>query len=334
MNEIREEYLENLKQILLEKDEQKKNEDYQKLYTAYAKFCYSNNLDTYDYDLSEKSASLFVIESTPIDYEMDEKKKKEALEHLKVVLENRKKGLSDRLNEEEVEIILESVIQNARVALANQEDTIEEFFKASLDGCCGFSQALTALPLLDLGVKVTVNNTSTFPDCTQKHAFITAFFPVMEQEKIVEKQYLLDATYRQFFTTQQCNEGALYDGSERFKNNTCIDAGYYVVQSEEGKQFSKELLQKGYVELTDINARIYGYGFSCTSILLSTSKEEEKRIKGHKASEYKEAILTQQEELDYDKEELIEDGINMDLKNSISSILNHVEKNQTLSSKI
>ena len=48
-----------------------------------------------------------------------EKKYEEALEHLEVVLENNKHGHSDGLTEEEVTVLLQSTIQNARNALAN-----------------------------------------------------------------------------------------------------------------------------------------------------------------------------------------------------------------------
>lgn len=320
ISKIKDEYLEGLKQILKLPDGKEKQESFIALYTRYAKFCYEKNLSTYDRELFMQSDTLFIIESTPFDYEINEEKKNGALAHLEATLERNEVELVEGLSKEEAEILLQCVVQNTRLALAKQEGNVENFMKASLDGACGYAQGLTALSLEELHVPITINNTRFFPDCQIRHAFITCTFPIQEASKTTLKHFLIDTTYRQFFRTIYCNEGRLYNGDSSVKNKTGIDPGYYLMQSQEGQDFSKELLTKGYIELTDENMRLYGFGFSCTSLSLTRTLEEEKRIQSHTAREYQEVIFTRQEALDYEKDDFILEQTNIDLKNPIPSL--------------
>lgn len=207
---------------------------FKKIYSRYAKFCYENGLITYDSMLFEKSKSLFIIESEPIDYEIDNNRKIEALEGLKLALTNIQNNYQDGISLEDAKLIMESTIQNARIELFEQAEDKMDFFNLSLVESCGYSQALTIFPLLELGIKVTVNNTRQLPDCICRHAFATCIFPIKQGNQVYDAQFLLDASYRQFFLTLTCNEGRFYEGDARLKNQTSADPGYYLCQNEKG----------------------------------------------------------------------------------------------------
>ncbi len=308
-------------------------EELASFYTEYCKFCYEHNLSTYDRVLDNKGDSIFIIDEKPIDYVIDKEQKEKALLHLKSVLQNRKEGQNDGISREEAELILQSTVQSARLTLAREEASKVDFFEASLGGCCGYSQALTAFPLLDLGVDITINNVDSLPDCNARHSYITCTLPIKEGEQTIEKDFLIDATYRQFFVLLRCNEGRFYEGDSRFRDQCGPDCGYYL-STEEGISFAKELLSKGYMELTDYNAKMYGTAFSAMSINRSTTEDEMQRILGHTGSEYIEAMHHEmvQDGLDYSPEEILANKGNISLFSEIGTVhdLLESEKRETM----
>lgn len=324
MDEERQRYLDVMYQILDLPDEVRKNEMFKDTFISYAKFCYRHSLKVYDDDLFDKSQNLFILADEPIDYEIDNVKKLEAIERWKSALANINKGCNDGVSLDDAKLIITSVIQNARIELSKLDEYYVDFFKDSLAGECGYSQALTVFPLMELGVKVTVNNVSSLPDVLFGHAFATCTFPIKDEGAVFEKSFLLDATYRQFFLTIRCNEGSFYSGDERFKNKVGPDPGYYVCQSKDGILFAKELLKKGYVELTSENARMYGYGFSASGINLSTGLLDIRGIINHSGAEYIDVMndLELQSKLDYSKEEFSSWKTNISLYNYIGTIMN------------
>lgn len=322
MEEKKQKYLNMMYKILEMPNGNEKLEMFMNLYTSYSKFCYQHELSTYDTELFSKSKTLFIIESRPLEYVIDNDKKQEALYRLEKALANRKNGVSDGISIEDANLILAANVQNARIGLSNSSIGEIDFFEASLEGSCGISQAATVFPLLELGVQVTINNISSLPDCTYRHAFATCTFPIKDCNQIYEKQFLIDVTYRQFFLAIECNEGRYFEGNLQFKDKTGPNVGYYVCETSDGISFAKELLTKGYVELTEENARIYGTGFSMETIYLSTSLDAQQRIISHTGKEYIDAINNKglQEDLDYTTEELIGYGYNVSLYNQIDNI--------------
>ncbi len=312
-------YLNMLYNILEMPNGNDKVETFIKLYTSYCKFCYQHKLNTYNLELFTRATMLFIIESRPLEYGIDNTKKQEALYRLEKVLVNRKNGIPDGISIEDANLILATNVQNARICLSNDS---KDFFEDSLAGSCGLSQAITTFPLLELGVKMTINNTSSLPDCECRHAFATCTLPIKHHNQIYERQFLIDATYRQFFLAIECNEGRYFTGDPRFKGKVAPSAGYYVCKTPEGISFATELLKKGYVELTEDNAKIYGNGFSCESIYLSTPINDRKRIINHTGKEYINAINNKnlQESLDYTTDELKKYGYNVSLHNHIGHI--------------
>ncbi len=322
MEEQKQKYLNMMYKILEMPNVNEKLAMFMNLYISYSKFCYQHEFSTYDAELFSKAKTLFIIESRPVEYVIDNNKKQEALYRLENVLANRKNGVIDGISIEDANLILAANVQNARAGLSNSSIGEIEFFEDSLGGSCGISQAATVFPLLELGVQVTINNVCSLPDCTDRHAFATCTLPIKDGNQIYEKQFLIDVTYRQFFLAIECNEGRYFEGGLQFKDKTSPSAGYYVCKTPEGISFATELLTKGFVELTEANARIYGNGFSCEAIYLSTPIDDKKRIVSHTGKEYINVINDKnlQEDLDYTIEELIGYGYNVSLHNQINNI--------------
>lgn len=130
--------------------------------------------------------------------------------------------------------------------------------KTSLDGFCELGQSLSLRPLEQLGLLVTKNLSESDFDYAGHHAFGTVTFPVMENDTIINKTYLIDTTYRQFFSSIKCHEGMYYikaDDTFLYKKPA---PGYFV--HNEG--FARELMREGYIELTLENAYLYGIPFA------------------------------------------------------------------------
>ena len=99
-----------------------------------------------------------------------------------------------------------------------------ELKRTSLNGMCELAQELSIKPLAQLGIEVTKNNAQKCFGTSLTHYFATATFKIKENETIT---YIIDPTYIQFY-----------------KNSP-------------NKEFDKELIENGYIELTKDNLKKY-----------------------------------------------------------------------------
>ena len=277
-----------------------KHEELSKIYTEYLKYCYENNIKD-EINIFEYGPLSYIIESKPLIFDVNEEHVENAFKHLEEVIKNNESGLIDGISLEEAETILHWNVQNARKSMAKNEANFEN---ASLTGYCGFAQSMTLLPMIEMGLEVTINNVENFPQAKYRHAFGTVKIPIKENDKVYYKQFLLDASYRQYFTSVECSTG-------RFYLDNCThspSAGYYVCQTEEGKNMASTILKYGFIELTPQIAKLYGSGFSCESLSLETL-EKQKEIMAIPENEFLYSInYLQEKELNNDKEELEEAG--------------------------
>lgn len=242
---------------------------------------------------------------------IEEKLKKALNENLK------QETLTDGIKENEAESLLEWVVQNAREGL---EKTAKKSLKEiSLLGYCGLGQGITGFTLQNMGLSPNINNVGTsFGEKAGRHAFLTVNIPIMDEDgKVNDKLYLVDTTYRQFFlrdeVTTSCGE---YIKDKKFGNKVAPFAGYWVLKMQNGRAFAEELLEKGFIEFSEENAKIYGDGFVLEEkerkdhTKVPTKRELETKIDGNT---YISNVndLKKHEEIDYDKEELDEWGINI-----------------------
>ena len=150
-------------------------------------------------------------------------------------------------------------------------------------GVCGVGQYSSIRPLEKIGLKVTYNNVGQMVDCV-RHAFGTVTFPTVEGDKT----YLIDTTYAQFFKLER-NVENFYD----------IDPGYYMIQSENTKEFAEQLLNQGYVEATKQNIMKYAYGFMAEY--------------GRTNANIEAISESESDDLDFTDEELYNDGFILDI---------------------
>ncbi len=228
--------------------------------------------EVYNTYLCNESTS-FLINQPPIIKKVDIEKVKEALFHFEK---------HRYFTQEEVYLLLDWSINNARL---NIEKLGVFIANNSLNGYCELGQLLTIMPFEKIGLSVTKNTTHTSFLYPYDHAFGTVTFPVL-LGTIVLKSYLIDVTYRQFFTTIRCNEG-MYFTKEAFDLPHFPAPGYFV----KDKKFAKKLMADGYILLTEQNAKKYGEPFYKCSL----EKGENTYFKGNYLKnilEKKEAYLT------------------------------------------
>lgn len=274
-----------------------KSKTLSELLEKYYKFCYDNNIQAYDTKVSEMgfgklSEYSYIVESEPLIFEINQEQVSSAVQHLDDALKN-----GGGISTEEAKLLLDWSAQKTRKVLEEQNNV--NIKQASLTSYCGYAQALTLVPFQELGVKTTVNNAYKFGEYVSSHAFGTVTLPIEENGNIVNKDYLLDASYRQFFTTARCNEGRYYD-----LNHRCSpDCGYYLVNYLDGKGIAEQILKNGYIELTDEVLKKYGTAFIATKLNIDT-KNDLVQVLNTDASTIKNTIENNQVELDFTKDEL------------------------------
>lgn len=204
----------------------------------------------------------FIIESKPIRTVVDDNLLIQVSEHIN-------NGCEDGLTESEIQTLLDWVVENTRRNI--EKYTGQDITDNDLMGLCGFAQTSSLTPL-ENHFKETYNSTTDFntPDIKYvvndlRHAFGTITFPLKTENGVVEKQYLVDVTFRQFFKRIMC-ENPTYSLTGTFE----MDPGYFLCnkirKTKESIHLSKQLLKKGYVELTDENLKLYIDSFIYSSI--------------------------------------------------------------------
>ena len=199
----------------------------------------------------------FIIESKPTRTIIND-------EQLKTVTEHINNGIEDGLSEEEIKVLLDWTVENTRQNL--EKYTGQSIMDDSLFGLCGFGRTSSLLPFERI-FKETYNSTTDFAYVVEelKHAFGTITFPLKTNEGIIEKQYLVDTTFRQFFKKIMC-EKPEYKTNGTFE----MDPGYFLCnkirKTKESINLAIQLLKKGYIELTDENLKLYIDSFMYSSI--------------------------------------------------------------------
>lgn len=95
-------------------------------------------------------------------------------------------------------------------------------------------------------MKVTKNTARYCFDYPYNHAFGTVRFSIVENGKPVEKYFLIDTTYRQFFIKEKCSKIHYYLG-----DMIAPTIGYFI----EDEEFAKTLMEDGFIELTPLTAK-------------------------------------------------------------------------------
>lgn len=224
------------------------------LWTKYYKLSNKLNIELdEEYNLSlllEQSS--FIVKQNSIKKEIDYDLLDESIQRIKN---------NNGISEHEAINILNWTVENTKDNLSTILKYLGKDIESdSLASFCEVAQATTLMPLEKIGIKVTKNNASDSFKYPYNHAFGTASFNIIENDNIIEKTYLIDTTYRQFFTTVKCNEGMYYK-----KDSIAPDPGYFA-----DEEFAKILLMNGYIELNQETAKLYGEPFYKSSLPLNS----------------------------------------------------------------
>lgn len=237
----------------------------QQLWTKYYKICKDKNIQSsegYNISLMLESES-YIISQKPIRKEIDYYKLKSAINHLKEVNYNNSLGLEDGISIEEAIVILDWTVENTRENIQKLGIDIDN---NSLNGYCEIAQKSSLLPLEELGLSVTKNQAKQSFNYPFNHCFGTVTFKILNNNSVKDTTFLIDTTYRQFFSTVRCNYGRYYTKEESTLLNTAPDPGYFIKDEE----FARNLLGNGYIVLNDDTAKKYGESFYLSSL----SKDE------------------------------------------------------------
>ncbi len=292
----REKYIETINEMFKLPDTEEKIEKLSKLLTDYSLFCYKHNLSSYDIRIADSENESYILPSEPEMYELNEEDTMAAASHLKEAL-----AQGSGISEEEAETLLKWSIGKAREEMA--DGNVEKFKKASLNGCCGYGQALTLIPFMNIGVPVTINNASELPFASYRHAFGTVELPILNNGVVEKRRYLLDSTYRQFYSLTMNHEGRFWSADDRFKGKVGPAAGFYVIKYPGGREMALELLNKGYIKLDASTSKAYGIGFTCESLNINNVDKMDELF-NLREELYWNSILNGNQELDFDESEI------------------------------
>ena len=264
------------------------------LLNDYYLYCYYKGLDcSFDVlrPLLDKS---YIIPSRPIIDNISE-------EYVIPIVDKLKDNMG--VTEEEAELLIKCVVQNARNVIGKTCD----IYSSSLIGKCGYGQALTLVPFQQIGVNTTINNTFNFPNCNSFHAFGTVIMPIsLENTGSIDyySQFLIDITYRQFFSTITACLGRYYVPYGGSRNKNAPMHGYHMVRYDGGLKIANKLLKDGYIKLAPDVLKAYGTCFALQSLPFSCLSEKEEIMKVD-VSEYLKS-LEMQTDFSFDYVELME----------------------------
>lgn len=218
--------------------------------------------------------------------------------------------ISEGLTLEQAEELLKWTVNNTRDNLNTgirinkcPKDVYDNY---SLMGYCGFSQFSSLYPLQQLGLEVTINNIGEIKG--GRHAYGTVVIPIKDNNKIVNKRFLIDCTYRQFFTVE-------FNSFSRYINSA-PDIGFFIKEDKEKIEFAKELLKNGFIELTQENLEHYLKPFFMRDYQLENIEQAEEDFA---KVDLLDAIQNRQVEFDYEASEFDNWGCNLKLSSMENS---------------
>ena len=210
----------------------------------------------------------FIVDASNTIYEVSNNEVSEIVLILKDVLERRNNGENIGISLDQADLLLKYAVSNTRKQIASFGIDV---VNSSLNGFCDLAQISTLLPFENLGVSVTKNSIEEVFNSVNHHVFGTVTFPISNNGIVEDITFLVDPTYRQFFTSIRCNEGRYYMSLED-NNILGPDPGYFM-DTNDKINFSKELINKGFIILNSENAKIYGDAFSYSNVSLSKLPE-------------------------------------------------------------
>lgn len=259
------------------------SEKWSEYFILASKYNYSSDR-AYDLFLLGEN-STFIVDAVNNIYNVSLDEVVNTVSILNNVLEKRKNDEDVGISLEQANLLLKWSVSNTRKQfLSLGIDVVNN----SLNGLCDLAQISSLIPFENIGLSVTKNSIENSFGSSNHHVFGTVTFPISSNGTVENITFLIDPTYRQFFTGVRCNEGRYYMSIE--DNNVLgPDPGYFMDNNEK-IQFSNELINNGFIVLNDDNAKIYGDGFSYSNIPLSKFSDESLIVDNTPGSYYVEKI--------------------------------------------
>ena len=244
----------------------------------------------------DKLPPTYVIDEKPVRFDVND----ELLNGIDV---------SQGLTIEEANELLKWTANNTRdnmnIDEKNYNPTREVYDNCTLSGLCGFSRFSALYPLEKMGLHVTVNNMAHFG--APAHAYGSVIIPIRENDEIVNKRFLVDLTYRQFFEIKE-NIVSRYINSHP-------TVGFFVKNDSDEINFSKELLKNGFVEATEENLKKYFKPFVMQLLSLDKTDSIDEVMAN---IDLIDVLENHQQDYDYDEEEFINWGLNLSIDGNMT----------------
>lgn len=153
---------------------------------------------------------------------------------------------------EDTKLLLESLAYTVRKKIADYEG--KDMQDYSYYYKCDLAQSMIYYYLKGLNINVHPVNTNDVIDAVCGHSLILATIKTTAGDKL----YLIDPTYIQFFSKENCNINKFVI----INNKVCIapDPGFFVVNSKNTNKLLP-LLTEGYIEFKEDVAKAYGDSF-------------------------------------------------------------------------
>lgn len=227
-----------------------------RLWEEYYKYKEENNIDfDGDYNISLMyENTCYSIDQKPLLILPDIGLYQAAIKKLQEVLDKQQSDIISGISKEEAHIILDFIICSTRLNFNKLGIDVEH---NSCNGFCEIGQYLSLKPLEKIGIPITKNTATDCFDYQNNHCFGTVMLPIQTDNGVQNIIYLIDTTYRQFFTSTRCHKGMYYNQN----NGGKPDPGYFVNDIN----FVKNLMKYGYFELTEETAKLYGEPFTKAS---------------------------------------------------------------------
>lgn len=165
---------------------------------------------------------------------------------------------------EEAKIFLDYVVYNSRLSI-NYDNPVN-ITDFSFYGQCGIMANFNRALFQKLGLNYHQFNVGNVVCNDTLHEVITVSIPIITEEGIVNKEFLIDPSIRQFFTRNVC-DFSLYYGEKRGNIRVAApSAGYFFCLSDYGINLASNLIVNGYMEFDLDNIKYYFDAFKLSTI--------------------------------------------------------------------
>lgn len=161
--------------------------------------------------------------------------------------------------EEQLAPLLNYVVAYSRKGVCRG---IDSPLVSTMTGKCSIAANICYELLTSMNIKSSVFNVSDLiGEENTIHELCKLTIPVKVNDQVIDKEYILDPTFKQFCIKNECTAD-MYKGKKRFQFRKATPSpGYFFNQSDKGQSLAINILYYGYFNTSDENLKIYGDAF-------------------------------------------------------------------------